>query len=62
MVTQHPSKDAAAKIVQYYRQNNSFSYISCTDMSKMIFGSNDTKNWFGQTGQEREIDIIWVIG
>ena len=31
-------------------------------MSKMIFGSNDTKNWFGQTGQEREIDIIWVIG
>ena len=41
VVTQHASKDAAAKIIQYYKQN-SINYISCTGMSKMIFGSNET--------------------
>ena len=43
VITQHPIKGAAAKIVQYYQQNDSISYISCTNMSKMIFGSNDTQ-------------------
>ena len=55
LVTQSSSKGAAAKIVQYYTQNNSINYISCINMSKIILGSNDevynilTKNWFGQT-------------
>ena len=41
VVTQHPIKGAAAKMVQYYQQNYSIIYISCTNASK-IFGSNDT--------------------
>ena len=41
VVTQHPIKGAAAKMVQYYQQNYSIIYISCTNVSK-IFGSNDT--------------------
>ena len=41
-VTQDPSVGVAAKMVQYYKQNNGINYISCTNMSKIIFGSNDT--------------------
>ena len=44
VVTQHPSKDAAAKIVQYYKQNNSINYISSTDVSKW-FHSNKELVW-----------------
>ena len=42
VVTQHPIKGAVAKMVQHYKKNDSVNYISCTNMSKMIFGSNDT--------------------
>ena len=68
LVTQSSSKGAAAKIVQYYTQNNSINYISCINMSKIILGSNDevynilTKNWFGQAWAGMEIDIIWAMG
>ena len=42
LVTQCPSKGAAAKMVQYYKQNNNINYISCTNMAKIIFGNSDT--------------------
>ena len=42
LATQHPIKGTAAKMVQYYQQNDSINYIPCTNSSKMIFGSNDT--------------------
>ena len=42
LVTQYHSKGAAANMVQYYEQNNSINYMSCTNMSKIVFGSNDT--------------------
>ena len=29
-------------MVQYYQQNNGINYISCTNMPKIIFDSNDT--------------------
>ena len=40
LITQYPSKGAAAKMVQYYKQNN-VNYISCTNMTKIIFGNSD---------------------
>ena len=54
VVTQHPSKGTAAKIVQYYKQKNSINYISCTKwflavMTPRYIAFNLTKNWFGQT-------------
>ena len=42
VVTCHLNKSAATKMVQYYKQNNSINNISCTNISKIIFGSNDT--------------------
>ena len=34
-------KGAAEKMVQYFMQNDRINNILCTNMSKMIFGSND---------------------
>ena len=54
VVTQHLSKDAAAKMVQYYKQNNSINYISCTNMSKMVLSdmaSNGKLVLYGPLGK-----------